>query len=89
MSSSEKEIMKKLKEKESLFSLPDGILEQIYNEERMVLYKGRKRNMDEKILKIINQYASTLDSEKLREVLEKNDTAENWAWKLRPLQRSN
>ena len=77
MSSSEKEIMKKLKEKESLFSLPDGILEQIYNEERMVLYKGRKRNMDEKILKIINQYASTLDSEKLREVLEKNDTAEN------------
>jgi len=77
MSSSEKEIMKKLKEKESLFSLPDGILEQIYNEERMVLYKGRKRNMDEKILKIINQYASTLDSEKLREVLEENDTAEN------------
>jgi hypothetical protein len=77
MSSSEKEIMEKLKEKESLFSLPDGILEQIYNEERMVLYKGRKRNMDEKILKIINQYASTLDSEKLREVLEENDTAEN------------
>ena len=77
MSSSEKEIMKKLKEKESLFSLPDGILEQIYNEERMVLYKGRKRNLDEKILKIINQYASTLDSEKLREVLEENDTAEN------------
>jgi hypothetical protein len=77
MSSSEKEIMKKLKEKELLFSLPDGILEQIYNEERMVLYKGRKRNMDEKILKIINQYASTLDSEKLREVLEENDTAEN------------
>ena len=77
MSSSEKEIMKKLKEKESLFSLPDGILEQIYNEERMVLYKGRKRNMDEKILKIINQYASTLDSEKLREVLEENDAAEN------------
>jgi len=33
--------------------------------------------MDEKILKIINQYASTLDSEKLREVLEENDTAEN------------
>lgn len=77
MSSSEKEIMKKLKEKESLFSLPDGILEQIYNEERLVLYKGRKRNMDEKILKIINQYASALDSEKLREVLEENDTAEN------------
>ena len=77
MSSSEKEIMKKLKEKELLFSLPDGILEQIYNEERMVLYKGRKRNMDEKILKIINQYASTLDSEKLREVLEENDTSEN------------
>ncbi|MBT4325678.1 MAG: hypothetical protein HOD60_02045 [Candidatus Nitrosopelagicus sp.] len=77
MSSSEKEIMEKLKQKELLFSLPDGILEQIYNEERMVLYKGRKRNMDEKILKIINQYASTLDSEKLREVLEKNDTAEN------------
>ena len=77
MSSSEKEIMKKLKQKELLFSLPDGILEQIYNEERMVLYKGRKRNMDEKILKIINQYASTLDSEKLREVLEENDTAEN------------
>ena len=77
MSSSEKEIMEKLKEKESLFSLPDGILEQIYNEERMVLYKGRKRNMDEKILKIINQYASSLDSEKLREVLEENDTAEN------------
>jgi hypothetical protein len=77
MSSSEKEIMEKLKEKESLFSLPDGILEQIYNEERLVLYKGRKRNMDEKILKIINQYASALDSEKLREVLEENDTAEN------------
>ena len=77
MSSSEKEIMEKLKEKELLFSLPDGILEQIYNEERMVLYKGRKRNMDEKILKIINQYASTLDSEKLREVLEENDTSEN------------
>ena len=77
MSSSEKEIMEKLKQKELLFSLPGGILEQIYNEERMVLYKGRKRNMDEKILKIINQYASTLDSEKLREVLEENDTAEN------------
>jgi hypothetical protein len=77
MSSSEKEIMEKLKEKESLFSLPDGILEQIYNEERMVLYKGRKRNMDEKILKIINQYASSLDSEKLHEALEENDTAEN------------
>ena len=69
--------MKKLKEKESLFSLPAGILEQIYNEERLVLYKGRKRNMDDKILKIINQYADSLDSEKLREVLEENDTTEN------------
>jgi len=77
LSNSEKEIMNKLKEKESLFSLPAGILEQIYNEERLVLYKGRKRNMDDKILKIINQYADSLNSEKLREVLEENDTTEN------------
>jgi hypothetical protein len=77
LSDSEKEIMNKLKEKESLFSLPEGILEQIYNEERLVLYKGRKRNMDDKILKIINQYADSLNSEKLREVLEENDTTEN------------
>jgi len=77
LSDSEKEIMNKLKEKESLFSLPEGILEQIYNEERLVLYKGRKRNMDDKILKIINQYADSLDSKKLREVLEENDTTEN------------
>ena len=35
MSSSEKEILSKLKEKESVFSLPEGILEQIYNEERL------------------------------------------------------
>ena len=77
MSSSEKEIISKLKEKESLFSLPEGILEQIYNEERLVLYKGRKRNMDEKILKLINQHADSLDSEKLREAIDENDNTEN------------
>ena len=77
MSSSEKEILSKLKEKESLFSLPEGILEQIYNEERLVLYKGRKRNMDEKILKLINQHADSLDSEKLREAIDENDNTEN------------
>ena len=77
MSSSEKEILSKLKEKESLFSLPNGILEKIYDEERLVLYKGRKRNMDEKILKLINQYADSLDSEKLKEILEENDYSED------------
>ena len=77
MSSSEKEIISKLKEKESLFSLPEGILEQIYNEERLVLYKGRKRNMDEKILKLINQHADSMDSEKLREAIDENDYTEN------------
>lgn len=77
MSNSEKEILSKLLEKEQQFSLPKGILEQIYNEERFVLYKGRKRNMDEKILKLINQYAESIDSEKLREVLEEDDYSEN------------
>jgi len=77
LSNSEKEIMNKLKEKESLFSLPAEILEQIYNEERLVLYKGRKRNMDDKILKIINQYADVLNSEKLLEVFQENDNTEN------------
>lgn len=77
MSSSEKEILSKLKEKESLFSLPKGILEKIYDEERLVLYKGRRRDMDEKILKLINQYADSLDSEKLKEILEENDYPEN------------
>jgi len=77
MSSSEKEILSKLKEKESIFSLPSGILEDIYNEERLVLYKGRKRNMDEKILKLINQHADSLDSEKLREAIEEHDNSEN------------
>lgn len=77
MSSSEKEILSKLLEKEQQFSLPKGILEEIYNEERLVLYKGRKRNMDEKILKLINQYAESLDSEKLRGALEEDDYPEN------------
>ncbi len=77
MSSSEKEILSKLKEKESLFSLPNGILEKIYDEERLVLYKGRRRDMDEKILKLINQYADSLDSEKLKEILEENDYTED------------
>ncbi len=77
MSSSEKEILSKLKEKESLFSLPNGILEKIYDEERLVLYKGRRRDMDEKILKLINQYADSLDSEKLKEILEENDYSED------------
>jgi hypothetical protein len=77
MSSSEKEILSKLKEKESLFSLPNGILEKIYHEERLVLYKGRRRDMDEKILKLINQYADSLDSEKLKEILEENDYSED------------
>ncbi|MGY5151899.1 MAG: hypothetical protein ACW9XA_06490 [Candidatus Nitrosopumilus sp. bin_6a] len=77
MSSPEKEILSKLKKKESNFSLPEGILEQIYNEERLVLYKGRKRNMDEKILRLINQHADSLDSEKLREAIEENDYTEN------------
>jgi hypothetical protein len=77
MSSSEKEILSKLKEKESSFSLPNGILEKIYDEERLVLYKGRRRDMDEKILKLINQYADSLDSEKLKEILEENDYSED------------
>ncbi len=77
MSRSEKEILSNLEKKEIEFSLPKGILEEIYNQERMVLYKGRKRNMDEKILKIINQCADSLDSTKLKEVLEKYDYTEN------------
>ena len=77
MSSSEKEILSKLKEKESLFSLPNGILEKIYDEERLVLYKGRRRDMDEKILKLINQYTDSVDSEKLKEILEENDYSED------------
>ncbi len=77
MSSSEKQILSKLKEKESLFSLPNGILEKIYDEERLVLYKGRRRDMDEKILKLINQYADSLDSEKLKDILEVNDYSED------------
>jgi len=78
MSKSEKEILTNLGKKETIFSLPKGILEQIYDEERLVLYKGRKRNMDEKILKIINQYADSLkDSTKLKEALEEDDYSEN------------
>lgn len=77
MSSSEKEIISKLSEKEKQFSLPKGILEQIYDEERLVLYKGRKRNMDEKLLKIINQFADSCDYEKLKELLEEDDYSEN------------
>lgn len=77
MSNSEKEILSKLREKEIQFSLPKDILGQIYDEERLVLYKGRKRNMDEKILKIINQYDDTLDSTKLKEILEEDDNSEN------------
>ena len=77
MSRSEKEILSNLEKKEIEFSLPKGILEEIYDQERMVLYKGRKRNMDEKILKIINQHADSLDSAKLKEVLEEYDYTEN------------
>jgi hypothetical protein len=77
MSRSEKEILSNLEKKEIEFSLPKGILEEIYDQERMVLYKGRKRNMDEKILKIINQHADSLDSAKLKEVLEEYDYSEN------------
>ncbi len=77
MSRSEKEILSNLEKKEIEFSLPKGILEEIYDQERMVLYKGRKRNMDEKILKIINQHADSLDSTKLKEVLEEYDYPEN------------
>ena len=77
MSRSEKEILSNLEKKEIEFSLPRGILEEIYDQERMVLYKGRKRNMDEKILKIINQHADSLDSAKLKEVLEEYDYSEN------------
>ena len=77
MSRSEKEILSNLEKKEIKFSLPKGILEEIYDQERMVLYKGRKRNMDEKILKLINQHADSLDSEKLREAIEENDNPEN------------
>ena len=33
--------------------------------------------MDEKILKLINQYADSLDSEKLKEILEENDYSED------------
>mgnify|MGYP007094921443 FL=1 len=77
MSRSEKEILSNLEKKEIKFSLPKGILEEIYDQERMVLYKGRKRNMDEKILKIINQHADSLNSTKLKEVLEEYDYTEN------------
>ena len=77
MSRSEKEILSNLEKKEIEFSLPRGILEEIYDQERMVLYKGRKRNMDEKILKIINQHADSLDSTTLKEVLEEYDYTEN------------
>ena len=77
MSRSEKEILSNLEKKEIKFSLPKGILEEIYDQERMVLYKGRKRNMDEKILKIIHQHADSLDSTKLKEVLEEYDYTKN------------
>ena len=77
MSNSEKEILSKLREKEIQLSLPKDILGQIYDEERLVLYKGRKRSMDEKILKIVNQYDDTLDSTKLKEILEEDDNSEN------------
>jgi len=77
MSQSEKEILSKLSEQEKKYSLPSKILEQIYDEERQVLYKGRKRNMEEKILRIINQYSDDLDLKKLKEVLEEDDNSEN------------
>lgn len=77
MSQSEKEILSKLSEQEKKYSLPSKILEQIYDEERQVLYKGRKRNMEERILRIINQYSDDLDLKKLKEVLEEDDNSEN------------
>ena len=77
MSNTEKEILSKLKEKAKKYSLHTDILEQIYDEERQVLYKGRKRNMEEKILKIVNQFAQDADSAKLMEVLEEDDNTEN------------
>jgi len=77
LSKSEKEILSKLKEKAQKYFLPTDILEQIYDEERKVLYKGRKRNMEEKILKIINQFAQDVDSTKLKEILEEDVNTEN------------
>jgi len=77
MSNSEKEILSKLKEKAEKYSLHADILEQIYDEERQVLYKGRKRNMEEKILKIINKFAEEVDSTKLKEILEEDVNTEN------------
>ncbi len=82
MSDSGKEILKRLQEKETQYSLPKGILNLIYDEERQVLYKGRKRNMDEKIFRIINQRADELDYTKLKEVLDLDDNTENWIRKL-------
>lgn len=72
MSESEREILTKLKEKEIQYSLPKDILNQIYDEERLVLYKGSRRNMDDKILKIINQNADSLDYSKLKELIDDN-----------------
>jgi hypothetical protein len=77
MSQSEKEILSKLNEKERKYSLPNKILEEIYDEERQVLYKGRKRNMEEKILRIIGQYSEKTDLAKLKEVLGEDDNPEN------------
>jgi hypothetical protein len=77
MSQSEKEILSKLNEKERKYSLPNKILEEIYEEERQVLYKGRKRNMEEKILRIIGQYSEKTDLAKLKEVLGEDDNPEN------------
>mgnify|MGYP003347573805 CR=1 FL=1 len=77
MSESEKEILVKLSQKEKKYFLPSKILEQIYDEERQVLYKGRKRNMEEKILRIINQNADNIELEKIKEILEEDDNSEN------------
>ncbi len=72
MSESEREILRKLKEKEIQYSLPKDILNQIYEDERLVLYKGNRRNMDEKILKLINQNSDSLDYTNLKEILDDN-----------------
>ena len=53
------------------------ILTEIYDEERSVLYKGRKRNMDDKLLQIINQRADEVDYNELKKLLSMDDNTED------------
>lgn len=51
-------------------NLPKNILEEIYDEERLVLYKERRRDMDSKLTKIIK---TSITDEKIQELLKEID----------------